>query len=414
MVDLLIVNGLVVTQNQTREVKRTNIGIKNEEITYLGNEIVSYKKIIDAKEYVILPAFLNAHIHFGEYFLRGYKESLSTEKYILLGEEFHERFEKINDEIRNSSINNVILESIQNGTLTVFGVRGWPNVPKFPVNAFLGYPMMNSNKLKDYEFDFEKNFMSLEKRHNVEYFIGLHSVKWIERNTLKDISNFLERNKEIKLSVHICETIEEVEYIKKKYGLTPIELLDKYNLLNKNTLLVHCNYLEEKDVKLIKNNKVSIAACHSSNLKLKNKPCDVIKLLDNEINVIVATDGPATNDSLSLLDSLRITALLTGLDSCKLLDMITINPAKYMKINSGSIIEGNKADILFYNMNSLNFTYNKSIIENLIYTSGNKPEIIMKDGKIIIENYMFKNKIEYDIIQEKNRIINLLENNIVF
>lgn len=414
MVDLLIVNGLVVTQNQTREVKRTNIGIKNEKITYLGNEIVSYKKIIDAKEYVILPAFLNAHIHFGEYFLRGYKKSLSTEKYILLGEEFHKRFKKINDEIRNSSINNVILESIQNGTLTVFGVRGWPNVQKFPVNAFLGYPMMNSNKLKDYEFDFEKKFMSLEKRHNIEYFIGLHSVKWIERNTLKEISNFLERNKEIKLSLHICETVEEVEYTKKKYGLTPIELLDKYNLLNENTLLVHCNYLEEKDVKLIKNNKVSIVACHSSNLKLKNKPCDVIKLLDNEINVIVATDGPATNDSLSLLDSLRTTALLTGLDSYKLLDMITINPAKYMKINSGSIIEGNKADILFYNMNSLNFTYNKSIIENLIYTSGNKPEIVMKDGKIIIENYMFKNKIEYDIIQEKNRIINLLENNNIF
>ncbi len=35
-------------------------------------------------------------------------------------------------------------------------------------------------------------------------------------------------------------------------------------------------------------------------------------------------------------------------------------------------------------------------------------------GKIIIENYMFKNKIEYDIIQEKNRIINLLENNNIF
>lgn len=318
------------------------------------------------------------------------------------------------DEIRSSSINNVILESIQNGTLTVFGVRGWPNVQKFPVNAFLGYPMMNSNKLKDYELEFEKNFMSLEKKDNVEYFIGLHSIKWIEENTLKEISNFLGRNKAIKLSLHICEIIEEVEYAKKKYGLTPIELLNKYNLLNENTLLVHCNYLEENDVKLIKDNKASIAVCHNSNLKLKNRPCDVIKLLDNEINVMVATDGPATNDSLSLLDSLRTTALLTGLDSYKLLDMITINPSKYMKINSGSIIEGNKADILFYNVNSLNFTYNKSIIENLIYTSGNKPEIVMKDGKIIIENYMFKNKIEYDIIQEKNRIINLLENNNIF
>lgn len=105
---------------------------------------------------------------------------------------------------------------------------------------------------------------------------------------------------------------------------------------------------------------------------------------------------------------------MTGLNSCKLLDMITINPAKYMKIDAGSITEGNRADILFYDRNSLNFTYNKSIIENLIYTSGNKPKIVMKDGNIIIENYMFKNKIEYDIIQEKNRIVNLLENNIVF
>lgn len=289
-----------------------------------------------------------------------------------------------------------------------------PNVFKFPVNAFLGYPMMNSKKLKDYKIDFEEKFNSLQKIGNVEYFVGLHSVKWIDEGTLIEISNFLNRNKETKLSLHICETIEEVDYIKKKYGMTPIELLNKYKLLNENTLLVHCNYLDDDDVKLLKDNKVSVVACHSSNLKLKNKPCNVKKLLDNKINVMIATDGPATNDSLSLLDSLRVTALLTNLNSCELLDMITVNPARYMKINSGSIDEGNKADILFYNRNSLNLTYNRSIIENLIYTSGNKPEIVIKDGKVIIKNYCFESKIEYDIIQEKNRIIKLLENDNVF
>lgn len=414
MLDLLIINGLVVTQNQKREIKQVNIGIKDGIITYLGNEIIPSNQLINAEEYILLPAFLNAHIHFGEYFLRGYKENLSTEEYILLGEKFHDKFKEINDEIRNSSINNVVLESIQNGTLTVFGVRGWPNVFKFPVNAFLGYPMMNSKKLKDYKIDFEEKFNSLQKIGNVEYFVGLHSVKWIDEVTLIEISNFLNRNKETKLSLHICETIEEVDYIKKKYGMTPIELLNKYKLLNENTLLVHCNYLDDDDVKLLKDNKVSVVACHSSNLKLKNKPCNVKKLLDNKINVMIATDGPATNDSLSLLDSLRVTALLTNLNSCELLDMITVNPARYMKINSGSIDEGNKADILFYNRNSLNLTYNRSIIENLIYTSGNKPEIVIKDGKVIIKNYCFESKIEYDIIQEKNRIIKLLENDNVF
>ncbi len=412
MIDLLIKDGFVVTQNNRRDIKKINIGIDKGKITYIGNKTIPCKKMIDANEYIILPAFLNMHIHFGEYFLRGYQGNLTTEEYILLGENFYNKFKNINDEIRSNSINNVIIESIQNGTLTVFGVRGWPNVYKFPINAYLGYPLMNSAKLKDYKFNFEEKFKSLEKKHNVEYFIGLHSLKWIEEDTLKEIANFLKKNKDVKLSLHICETIEEVNYIKKKYGITPIELLNKYNLLNENTLLVHCNYLEKNDINLIKNNKVSIVACHSSNLKLKNKPCDIKMLLDNKVNVIVATDGPATNDSLSLLDSLRITALLTNLDSQRLLDMITINPAKYLKINSGSIIKGNIADILLYNKNSLNFTYNQSIIENLIYTSGNKPEIIIKDGKIILENYMFKNKIEYDIIREKNRIINILESHI--
>lgn len=414
MLDLLIKDGLIVTQNSKREIKQSNIGIKDNKIVYVGDKAISSKKVIEAKEYIILPAFLNAHIHFGEYFLRGYKKNLSTEEYILLGEKFHTKFKNIIDEIRSSSINNVILESIKNGTLTVFGVRGWPNVESFPVNAFLGYPMMNSKKLMEYKLNFEQKFNSLEKKKNVEYFIGLHSVKWIEKETLIEISNFLKNNKRIKLSLHICETAEEVKYIEKKYKMTPIELLKKYDLLNENTLLVHCNYLSNDDIKLIKNNKVSVAACHSSNLKLKNKPCDIKKLLDNQINVIVATDGPATNDSLSLLDSLRTTALLTNLESNTLLDMITINPAKYMKINSGSIIEGNNADILFFNRNNLNFTYKKSIIENLIYTSGNKPEIVMKDGKIIIENYNFKIIDECDIIQEKNRIVNLIENNIFF
>lgn len=414
MLDLLIKNGLIVTQNLKREIKQTNIGIKDEKIIYVGDKTIPSKNVIDAKEYVILPAFLNAHIHFGEYFLRGYKKSLSTEEYILLGEKFHTKFKDIIDEIRSNSIDNVLLESIKNGTLTVFGVRGWPNVQKFPVNAFLGYPMMNSQKLNEYRLNFEQKFNSLEKNENVEYFIGLHSVKWIENDTLIEISNFLKNNTKIKLSLHICETSEEVEYIKKKYEMTPIELLDKYELLNENTLLVHCNYLNDNDINLIKSNKVSVVACHSSNLKLKNKPCDIKRLLDNEINVIVATDGPATNDSLSLLDSLRTTALLTNLDSNTLLDMITVNPAKYMKINSGSIIDGNKADILFFNRNNLNFTYKKSIIENIIYTSGNIPEIVMKDGKIIIENYNFKTIDECDIIQEKNRIIELIENDIVF
>ena len=33
--------------------------------------------------------------------------------------------------------------------------------------------------------------------------------------------------------------------------MTPIEVLEKFKLFNENTLLVHCCYLSDKDVKII-------------------------------------------------------------------------------------------------------------------------------------------------------------------
>lgn len=135
-------------------------------------------------------------------------------------------------------------------------------------------------------------------------------------------------------------------------------------------------------------------------------------LLKNEINVVIATDGPATSDSLSLLDAVKVTALISRVDIQSLYDMITVNPAKYMKINTGSIQIGNKADILFYDKNNLNITYKNSILENLIYLSNNKPCNVMGNGDFIINNYKFIESIEESIFQEKNRIIKLIENNI--
>ena len=90
--------------------------------------------------------------------------------------------------------------------------------------------------------NFEKRFFQLEKMRNTKYFIGLHSTKWVNEKTLIELSNFLKENPNIKLTVHVCESKQEIEYVKNKYVISPIELLYKHNLLNKNTLLIHCCY----------------------------------------------------------------------------------------------------------------------------------------------------------------------------
>lgn len=410
MFDVLIKDGTIVTQNNKREILSANIGIEKGLVKYIGNDYISAKKYISASNYIITPAFINAHIHFGEYYLRGYHGNINTEDYIELGEKFYKKFRNINDDIRKSSIYNVVYESIMSGSLTLMGVRGWPFVSDMPVNAFLGYPIMNSEKKGQYIKNFEDRFFELETKSNTQYFIGLHSTKWVDEKTLVQLSSFLNKNTNIKLTVHACESKQEIEYVKRKYGITPIKLLHKNKLLNKNTLLIHCCYLNKEDINIIKETGASVVVCFNSNLKLGNKCCNVNRLLKNKINVMIGTDGPATCDSVNILDTAKTTALITRLPEQEIFDMITINPSKYLEVNTGKIEKDYKADLNFYEKNSTKITYTNSIINNLLYSPDIKPIHIMKDGKMILEDKEFIKKIK-EIKQEKMKYINYIEKN---
>ncbi len=410
MLDFLIKNGTILTQNNKREVLIANIGIEKGIIKYIGSKNLNAKKVIDASKYIITPGFVNAHIHFGEYYLRGYHGNISTEEYILLGEEFYKKFKDKNDYIRKSSIYNVVYESILSGSLSLMGVRGWPYVSRMPVNAFLGYPIMNSDKKGQYIDNFEQRFFELEMEDNTKYFIGLHSTKWVDEKILIRLSEFIKKNQDIKLTVHVCESKQEIEFVRNKYGITPIELLYKYNLLSKNTLLIHCCYLSKQDIKIIKETGASVVVCFNSNLKLGNKCCKVEKLLENNINVMIGTDGPATCDSMNILDTAKTTALIAKIPEQDIFDMITINPSKYLEINTGKIENDYKADLLFFEKASTKITYTNSIINNLIYSPDIKPVHIMKDGKMILKNNKFIKKAK-EIKELKLEIINYIEQN---
>lgn len=166
-----------------------------------------------------------------------------------------------------------------------------------------------------------------------------------------------------------------------------LNVLQEYGLVDDKTLLVHCNYINDEDIDIIEKQHASVVVCYNSNLRLGNKPCEIQRLKDRGINIIAATDGPATGDGLSLLDNLKTIGYLTGISSWELFDMITINPASFFGSNVGQIKIGNRADLLFFDIMRPEFIYEEKLIENLIYSSGVRPKMIMKDGNTIVEDY---------------------------
>ncbi len=58
--DTIIKNGIVVTENG---VKKTNIGIKEEKIAYIGNEVMQAKENVDLDNFLVLPGGVDPHVH---------------------------------------------------------------------------------------------------------------------------------------------------------------------------------------------------------------------------------------------------------------------------------------------------------------------------------------------------------------
>ena len=111
------------------------------------------------------------------------------------------------------------------------------------------------------------------------------------------------------IHIHACETGTEVENCLKKHGCTPIEYLEKFGLLTDKTILAHCVHLTNKDIELIKKYNTKVAHCPVSNFKLKSGLMAFQKLHDRGVLVTLGTDGSASNNSLGMLEEMKVCAL---------------------------------------------------------------------------------------------------------
>ena len=402
MQNLLIKNGYIY-DNVNDSIKKMDISIKDGIIDNISTNIIGeFAKIIDANNCIILPGFINSHIHFGEYYIKGYKNKLTTEEYIKYAEDFNAKNKNYKEEIRVSSSRICAYEAIKYGTTTLMGIRGWNAAEIYNARLYMGYPFMKSNKLKEYLDNPFKKFELFKDDKLNNYYIFIHSLLTVDDSILKELSSYI-NNKNIFLAIHILESEKERELVTKKYGTSPLRVLEKYNLLSEKTLLVHCCYLNIEDVDIIKKYKCSISLNPNSNLKLKNKVSNINLLKD--INICVGTDGVATNDSLNILDSIRTLGLIYDLQDKDLINMITLNPGKYLNNKTGIIKKGYKADLNIYELSNYKIVRPNTFINNLIYSSDIYPKDIIVNGNVIFKNYKNvkynENEINKNNISEK-------------
>jgi 5-methylthioadenosine/S-adenosylhomocysteine deaminase len=364
---MLIRNATIITQNENRDIiRRGFVRIEKGLIIAVGlgdsgTELGSGEEIIDASGYIISPGFINAHVHLGETiycdFFRGYH---TLESYIELTNKISSASKAI--ELKRRSISDYsVLQLIKNGTTTIAGGRTNESAEFFGIKNVSGYMLMQSPKLGEFGRDMEAKFDVFYRESDTlltRPALFIHSLGTVSEDVLLAARNLKEKYADLTVMVHVAETMAVERESKKKFGLTSVQALQRYGLLDDRTVLIHGNNLSNDDIALMRRARTPLVHCLSSNLCVADSAANISELIKQEIPVSIATDGVVTAGTFDVLSEARRCYVYHNrfcnkesfISEQEIWDMITVNPAKALGLfdEVGSIEIGKKADIVFF------------------------------------------------------------------
>jgi len=375
-----------------------------------------YDEIIDCSGKIILPGFVNAHSHLE---LTGFREKIEK------GLPFTDWARKVVS-IRKDITENEIATAIKDGVdeLISSGVTTVGDFSQTGITAkilnerglrgtvfleFSGFnPEQKDEKLRqlkellNYEID-SKLITHHSSLITVNFGIAPHAPYSVSPELLKESHNFAQE-KRLPLAIHISEMLEEIEFIKNGSGAmkdllidfgvwndkwmppqtTPVQYLQNMGIL-KGAIGIHLNIVTEDDIRILKENDVSVVYCPGSNKWFgRNWKYPLREFLNNDINVVIGTDSLLSNEKLNMFYEMRVLKEnFPDLENDIILKMATVNGAKAIGFEgeAGEIAVGRKADIIGIDIEDSSFN---NPIEYVI-NKAEKASFSMINGKVIYE-----------------------------
>jgi len=263
-------------------------------------------------------------------------------------------------------------------------------------------------KMLDESVNFAKNFRGYAN-DKVRVMLGPHAAYSCSPDLLVKIS---EKASELNVGVHmhLAESKAMFREFEKKYGSSEVEFLDKMGFLKGHFLAVHCINLSVRDRHILSKRNINVAYVPVANMKLGLGAAKIKDLIDLGVNVGLGTDGPASNNTLDMFETIKVAALLqkliylnpTVLPPYETLKMATINGAKALGLgeNIGSLEAGKKADVILVDLSRPHLKPLHSIYASIVYSArGSDVDTVIVDGKMLMENRQVKTLDEQAVME---------------
>lgn len=435
---LLIGNGKVITRDNTRPIINNGcIAVEGNKIIEIGRTEELKKKytqasFIDAKDRLIMPGFINTHMHYYSTFARGMaNDSPPAKKFSDILKGLWWRLDKVLtlEDVYYSAIVPMI-DQIRNGVTTVFDHHASPYAVRgslfkiaeaaenIGIRSNLCYETSDRDGEKITEEGIAENvdfikYCNSKNDDMLKAMFGLHASMTISEKTLGKCLDAA-ANLNTGFHVHTAEGIEDVEDSIKKYGKGVVERWYDSGLLSNKTIAVHCIHIKEKELDMIKEKDAIVVHNPESNMGNAVGASPILTMYKKGILLGLGTDGYTTD----MMESYKVGNLIhkhVKGDSTaawsEIPKMLFDNNRKiterFISGEIGILKEGALADIIIVDYNPPTTINENNINSHLLFgVTGRHIDTTVINGKVIMEHRKLVNIDEEKIMAKSRELAN--------
>jgi 5-methylthioadenosine/S-adenosylhomocysteine deaminase len=199
------------------------------------------------------------------------------------------------------------------------------------------------------------------------------------------------------MAFHIASSIEEARGVEARVGVWPITHLDRLGVLSRNLLLTHCTAVTDREVEILAERGTKVAYCPGAALRLAKGTTRIGKIpemLAAGVTVSLGADGVSSSGSF---DHTRLMSLVAGLFKDSRMDptlvpaetaleMATLQGARAVLWDDalGSVEIGKRADLTLYDLDGPEWVPRHDVVRNLVYCAdGRSVRTVIVDGRIV-------------------------------
>lgn len=401
---------------------RTDIYLQDDKIAGIGEkpEGFSQDRVVDGKDKLVIPGLINAHTHSYMAIMRNVADDLTFEDW-LFGhiEPIEDRLEP-EDAYWGACL--AILEMMKSGTTCFSDMQMHIHqtsraVSESGMRAVISRGLVGSGNDEAGQVRLKEAYEEQEAWKDcprLTFFLGPHAPYSCDEDFQKIVAQEAARN-HMGVHIHLSESVNEVENIRKQYGVSPIALAQRSGLFEGLAAAAHCVHVDDEDMDILKKCQVSVITNPASNMKLGNGFAPVPDMLAKGINVCIGTDGAASNNALNMFHEMNLLALIHKgnrqkadcVSAREIFRMATIQGAKALGMEhvTGAIQVGKKADLAVLNLRTPSMMPGNDLLAGLCYSAnGSEVEMVIIDGKITMENGKVLTMDEERVYAEVSRI----------